>query len=52
MDMPLMCSWRKALMLAMAVRMRRLASRTRLRKKYVSRNMKGSGESEARPRSG
>ena len=37
-------------MRAMAVRMRRLASRTRFRKKYVSRIMNGRGERVARAR--
>ena len=44
---PLTCSCRKALILAIAVRIRRLASRTRLRKKYVSKIMKGNGLSVA-----
>ena len=52
MDMPLMCSCRNPLIRAIAVRMPRLASRTRLRKKYVSTIMNGSGESVARARSG
>ena len=39
--MPLMCSCRKALMRAMAVRMRRLASRTRSRKIQVAMMMRG-----------
>ena len=45
--MPLTCSCRNALIRAIAVRIRRLASRTRFRKKYVSRIMNGSGEKVA-----